>query len=116
PENRRLARAVATHETDVLAGIVLPRDALEDIVRTVAFLDIVEPIEHCAGTQRTRGRKCSETGTRELLGDLPRLRPSEHIECAVRLHPERKLHQRRGDDAIELSHPCRRVFVDDSAA
>ena len=58
-EDRGLAGAVAADEPDVLAGVVLPRDALEDVMRAVTFLDVVEPIEHCAGTQRTSARKCS---------------------------------------------------------
>ncbi len=48
PEQRRLPRAIAAHEPDVLAGVVLPRHALQDIVRSVAFLDVFKTVEHRA--------------------------------------------------------------------
>jgi hypothetical protein len=46
PEDGGLARPVAADQPDVLAGIVLPRDALQDIVRTVGFLNVFKAIEH----------------------------------------------------------------------
>ena len=41
-----LARAVTADQPDLLAGIVLPRHAAEDVVRTVRFLDVFEAIKH----------------------------------------------------------------------
>ena len=45
-EERRLSGAVAADEADFLGRIVLPRDAAEDVVRTIRFLDVFEAIKH----------------------------------------------------------------------
>ena len=56
PEKRRLPRAVAADQTDFLARIVLPRGALDDVVRAVRFLDVVEAVEHCRAINASKLR------------------------------------------------------------
>jgi hypothetical protein len=46
PEDGRFSGPVAADQTDVLAGIVLPRDALQDVVRAIRFLNVFKAIEH----------------------------------------------------------------------
>src|SRR4029078_7379058 len=55
-EKRRLPGAVAAHEHDFLAGIVLPGHASQHVVRAVGLLDVVEAIEHAAALNG-EGRK-----------------------------------------------------------
>jgi len=45
-EERGLPRAVAADESDFLARIMLPRQAAQDVVRSVRLLDIFESIQH----------------------------------------------------------------------
>ena len=97
-EQGRLAGAVAADQPDVLAGVVLPRDALEDVVRAVAFLDVVEAVEHARSLE------------------IRHLAHSAYVDHGPRLHPHGKLRQRRGDGAIELGHPARRGSVEHRAA
>ena len=61
PEKRRLPRAIAADETDLLARIVLPRRALDDVMRAVRFLDVVEAIEHCRAVNASELRAPSTT-------------------------------------------------------
>jgi hypothetical protein len=41
----------------VLAGVVLPRDALEDVVRSVTLLDVIESVEHCRSQSTMHDRR-----------------------------------------------------------
>ena len=52
-EERRLPGAVAADQADVLAGVVLPGHALEDVVRAVAFFYVIEAVEHRGRRQRS---------------------------------------------------------------
>src|SRR5205814_1199122 len=69
-EERRLPRAVAAHEPDFFTGVVLPRDALQDVVRAVRLLDVVEAVEHAGRIERAGYRRPSTTkssGLRERV-------------------------------------------------
>ena len=46
PQERRLPGAVPADETDFLAGIVLPDDVPEDLLRAIALADVIEAIQH----------------------------------------------------------------------
>src|ERR1700686_660116 len=62
PEERRLPRAVAPDQPDLLARVVLPRRPFDDVVRAVGLLDVVEAIEHLRSGQRGCSRAPSTDG------------------------------------------------------
>src|SRR6185503_7009994 len=45
-EDRRLARAVPSHQANMFAGIYLQRSAAQNVLRAVGFVNVGEPKQH----------------------------------------------------------------------